>query len=137
MSDNSQKIDSSRTVVVIDDDCDSLSYLTALLQRHGYSCAAFWRSQEALEFIRNHPVPLVVTDVFMPEMDGVQLMSEIKKVRPEAAIVALTGYGQPYLRCMKLLGAVDSLRKPIDAAALMELIKRCLGNDGGLDYCEA
>lgn len=137
MSKDQGNLDSSDMVVVIDDDCDSLSYLTTLLQRHGIRCAAFWRSQEALEYIRNHPVNVVVTDVFMPEMDGVQLISEIKKVRPEAAIVALTGYGQPYLRCMKLLGAVDSLRKPIDAAALMALIARCLGKEGGLDWCNA
>lgn len=137
MSNNPQPPGSSQTVVVIDDDCDSLSYLTTLLQRHGLRCAAFWRSEEALEFIHNHPVRLVVTDVFMPEMDGVQLLSEIRKIRPETAIVALTGYGQPYLRCMKMLGAVDSLRKPIDAGAFIELVARCLDQGGSLDPCTA
>lgn len=137
MSKNAKTFDSSETVVVIDDDCDSLSYLTALLQRHGLRCAAFWRSEEALDFIQKHPVRLVVTDVFMPEMDGVQLLSAIKKVRPEASIVALTGYGQPYLRCMKLLGAVESLRKPVDAGAFIEVVRCCLEPNGSLDPCNA
>lgn len=115
-------------VVVIDDDCDSLEYVTTLLDRHGIRCAAFWQPREALEFIAAHPVSVVVTDVFMPDVDGVQLISAIRKCRPDASVIALTGYNDSYLRCMKLLGAVEGISKPIDAAALVAAVHRCLGH---------
>jgi FixJ family two-component response regulator len=119
----------SPLVVVIDDDCDSLEYIAILLDRHGIRCASFWRSREALDFIRAQPVAVVVTDVFMPEVDGVQLISAIRQCRPEAAVIALTGHNDSYLRCMKLLGAVEGISKPIDAAVLLAAVRRCLSRD--------
>lgn len=124
----------SPLVVVIDDDCDSLEYVATLLDRHGIRCAAFWQSREALEFIATQPVAVVITDVFMPEVDGVQLISTIRKSHPEASVIALTGHADSYLRCMKLLGAVEGISKPVDAGALVAAVRRCLG-DGTCGRC--
>jgi len=129
--------ESPARIVVIDDDCDSLAYLTTLLSRRGVRCAAFWRSQEALDYIRTHPVAVVVTDIFMPEVDGVQLISAIKDCRPEAAVIALSGYNQSYLRCMKLLGAIAAISKPVDPAALVAAIDRCLDPTFSDGLCQA
>jgi len=129
--------ESPARIVVIDDDCDSLAYLTTLLSRRGVRCAAFWRSQEALDYIRTHPVAVVVTDIFMPEVDGVQLISAIKDCRPEAAVIALSGYNQSYLRCMKLLGAIAAISKPVDPAALVAAIDRCLDPTFSDCLCQA
>jgi DNA-binding NtrC family response regulator len=114
------------SVVVIDDDCDSLDFLTTLLTRRGIRCAAFWQSQQALDYIREHPVLVVITDVFMPEIDGVQLISAIKECRPEASVIALSGYNQSYLRCMRVLGAIAGMSKPVDSKALVATVGRCL-----------
>lgn len=124
-------------IVVIDDDCDSLAYLTTLLSRRGIRCVAFWRSQEALDYIRAHPVAVVVTDIFMPEVDGVQLISAIKDCRPEAAVIALSGYNQSYLRCMKVLGAIAAISKPVDPATLVAAIDRCLDPTFSGNLCQA
>ncbi len=120
---NSQDVAS---VVVIDDDLDSLDFLTTLLTRRGIPCRAFWQSQEALDYIRDNPVLVVVTDIFMPEIDGVQLISAIKECRPEASVIALSGYNQSYLRCMQVLGAIAGMSKPVDSDALVAAIDRCL-----------
>jgi len=116
----------SARIVAIDDDCDVLAYLVALLARHGFDCAAFWRPDDALEYIRTHPVSVVLTDVFMPEVDGIQLISAIKDCCPEAMVVGLSGYNRSYLRCMKALGAFACITKPIDPDGLMETIEQCL-----------
>lgn len=130
-------LESLARIVVIDDDCDSLAYLTTLLSRRGIRCVAFWRSQEALDYIRAHPVNVVVTDIFMPEVDGVQLISAIKDCRPEAAVIALSGYNQSYLRCMKVLGAIAAISKPVDPAILVAAIDRCLDPTFSGSLCQA
>ena len=116
----------SARIIVIDDDCDILDYLVALLARHGFRCAAFLRPDEALEYIRARPVEVVLSDVFMPEVDGIQLISEIKECCPEAVVIGLSGYNQSYLRCMQALGAFACIAKPIDPAVLIETIEQCL-----------
>lgn len=113
-------------IVAIDDDCDILAYLVALLSRHGFHCTAFWRPDEALDYIRKNPVSVVLTDIFMPEVDGIQLIAEIKNCRPTAAVIGLSGYNHSYLRCMEALGAFASHAKPIDPAGLMHTIRQCL-----------
>ena len=115
----------SRTVV-IDDDCDHLAFLSTLLSREGIGCASFWCSKAALDYIQKHPVSVVVTDVFMPQVDGVQLIAAIKNCRPKAAVVAMSGYQESYLRCMRALGATAGLSKPVDPATLVDVVKRCL-----------
>ena len=124
-------------VVVIDDDCDSLDYLTTLLSRTGIRCEAFWRSRDALDYIRIHAVSVIVTDIFMPEVDGVELISAIKDCRPEAAVIALSGYNQSYLRCMKVLGAITAISKPADPAVLMAAVNRCLDPNFAGNFCQA
>jgi two-component system phosphoglycerate transport system response regulator PgtA len=120
------RIESSANIVVIDDDCDSLDYLTTLLARKGIHCVAFCDPTAALNYIRAHAVSVVVTDIFMPDVDGVELITAIGKCRPETAVIALSGYPQSYLRCMKMLGAVAGMAKPVDPAALVSAVGGCL-----------
>jgi len=124
------------SVVVIDDDFDSLDHLTTLLARRGIRCAAFWQSQEGLDYIREHPVLVVVTDIFMPEIDGVQLISAIKECRPEVSVIALSGYNQSYLRCMEVLGAIAGMKKPVDSDALVAAVDRCLTSESAAEIYE-
>lgn len=130
---NSQDVAS---VVIIDDDLDSLDFLATLLTRRGIRCRAFWQSQEALDYIRDNPVLVVVTDVFMPQIDGVQLISAIKECRPEASVIALSGYNQSYLRCMQVLGAVAGMSKPVNSDALVAAIDQCLTSEAAVEIYE-
>lgn len=137
METDSSGIQAFAKVVLIDDDSDSLDYLTALLSRHDIPCAAFWRSEDALAYIRTHPVAVVVTDIFMPEVDGVQLIAAIRDCHPEVAVIAMSGYQESYLRCMRALGAAASLRKPVDPAVLVAALLRCLDSAFTGDLCQA
>jgi len=114
------------SLVVIDDDRDSLAYLTALFSRRGIRYEAFARAPEALEFIRTHAVSVVVTDIVMPDVDGVEILSAVKCYRPCAAVIALSGYDQLYLRSMVAFGAVAQMTKPVDPAVLLAAVEGCL-----------
>lgn len=123
--------------VVIDDDCDNLAYLAALLSREDIPCCAFSDSEDALDYICAHPVSVVVTDVFMPEVDGVQLIAAIKDCRPDIAVIAMSGYQESYLRCMQALGAIAGLGKPVDPGTLMAVLARCLSPGFNGEICQA
>jgi DNA-binding NtrC family response regulator len=129
MDTNPKGSESFAKIVVIDDDRDNLAYLVALLSRKEIPCSAFSHSEDALEYICANPVSVVVTDVFMPEVDGVQLITAIKGCRPEVAVIAMSGYQESYLRCMEALGATAGLSKPVDPKILMATLARCLDPD--------
>lgn len=136
MDTNPKGTESLAKIVVIDDDCDNLAYLAALLSRKGIPCSAFSRSEQALDYICTHPVSVVVTDVFMPGVDGVQLIAAIKDRCPETAVIAMSGYQETYLRCMKALGATAGLSKPVDPGVLMATLARCLEPRRGAKLCQ-
>ncbi len=118
------------TIVVIDDDADYLAFLTALLLRAGYTCRGFGRAQAALEYIRANSVAVVVTDIFMPETDGIEVLGAIRRESPATAVIALSGsdqqYRRIYLNLMQVLGALCELTKPIDPEGLLAAVERCL-----------
>lgn len=124
-------------IVLIDDDCDNLAYLVTLLSRKKIPCSAFSHSEDALDYICTHPVSVVVTDVFMPEVDGVQLIAAIKDCRPEVAVIAMSGYQKSYLRCMQALGATAGLSKPVDPTLLIATLARCLDPMFNGKLCQA
>ncbi len=118
------------TIVVIDDDADYLAFLTALLRRAGYCCQGFSRARAALEFVRTNPVVLVVTDIFMPETDGIEVLGQIQRESPGTAVIALSGANQQYRRIylglMQALGTICELTKPIDPEGLLTAVASCL-----------
>lgn len=80
--------------------------------------------KEALEFVVNHEVDIVMTDIRMPEMNGLELIKNIREKRPDIRCILLTGYQEfEYAREALRYGAAAYLLKPIDEDELCELIK--------------
>lgn len=123
---------SAAPIVVIEDHPEYLDYLATLLRRAGYAVAPFKAAGAALEFLRHHPASIVITDVFMPEMDGFEVLSQVRRWFPALPIIAISGdgpsIGQMFLDAMRHLGACAALTKPIDAAALLAAITECLAH---------
>ncbi|HWE75179.1 MAG TPA: response regulator [Stellaceae bacterium] len=116
-----------RRIVLIDDQRDHLAYMTTLLARHGYSSAGFASARDALDHIENHQVDLVIADVFMPDMDGFELLRILQRRSAPIPVVTLSGgdrrgHGDFFLRCTRLLGAVATLRKPLHVDALLVIL---------------
>jgi CheY-like chemotaxis protein len=117
-------------IVVIEDHPEYLDYLATLLRRAGYAVAPFTAAGAAVRFLQHHFASIVITDVFMPEMDGFEVLSEVRRRFPALPIIAVSGdapgQGPTFLDAMRHLGACAALTKPIDAAALLAAIAQCL-----------
>src|SRR5215472_1065069 len=117
-------------IVVIEDHPEYLDYLATLLRRAGYAVFPFAAASAAVEHLRHHRVSVVITDVFMPEMDGFEVLHEVRQLLPTLPIIAVSGdgpcQGPLFLDAMRHLGACAALEKPIDAAALLAAVALCL-----------
>ncbi len=122
-------------IVVIEDHPEHLDYLATLLRRAGYVVAAFDNAMHALRYMAHCPVSLVITDVFMPEMDGFEVLRTLQQSHPGVPLIAVSGAASrddaDFLACMKTLGARAVFTKPLDATALLGAASLLAGGDLG------
>jgi DNA-binding NtrC family response regulator len=120
-------------IVVIEDHPEYLDYLGTLLQRAGYIVAAFRTATAAMRYIEHCSASVVITDVFMPDMDGFEVLKDLQRAYPGLPVIAISGDGLPdqslFLEGMRHLGARAAFAKPLDTAALLATV-RSLAKDG-------
>ena len=116
-----------KPVLVVDDDERTRRILQMLLQRLGLPCEAFESAPDALEMLRRESAALVLTDLRMPAMNGVEFLRELRQLDTEVPVIVLTAYGtvESAVEAMKL-GAIDFISKPFDVEALEVLVQRSL-----------
>ena len=113
------------TILVVDDDLMVRGVLEQLLARKGYAIKGVSSGREALDFIKNNPVDLVVTDIVMPEMSGFELLQVIKKSFPEVGVIMMTGYGDACsVKEALSLGADEYITKPFKGQEVSLIIER-------------
>jgi len=115
-------------ILVVDDEKEIREFLNKALSRlGGYHVELAGSGEEALQKIEKNPFNLVLTDLKMPKMDGLQLIAEIAKLRPETLTMMMTGHGtiDSALEAMKH-GASDYLMKPLNLDELMVRLRRVL-----------
>ena len=114
-------------VVVIDDDEAVLDSLRVLLESEGFQVEAFERASTFLQQFEGELPSCLVTDVRMPDMDGLELMRALAARGPLPPVIIITGHGEVPMavRAMKL-GARDFLEKPFDTADLISSIRNSL-----------
>lgn len=114
-------------ILVVDDEPDMLSTCKKFLERAGYMVWVAERGANALEAFQKEDHDLVLTDLKMPGMDGMTLLREIKRRRPETVVVMFTGYGtiQDAVTAMKE-GAFDFITKPFTPDQLMISVDRAV-----------
>lgn len=117
-------------VLLIDDDAEVRSPLATWLSRHGHEVVEAGNGLEGLALLEDGGIDVVVTDIIMPDMEGIETILRIRKRWPEMPVVAISGggSGEPSqaLRPASRLGAHATLRKPFRPAALGELIESLL-----------
>ena len=85
-------------IVVVDDEKIVTSAFAALLKVEGFSDAHFFnKPAEALEFLKKNTPDIVISDFLMPEMNGLEFLSEVKELYPEVSRILLTGYADKVL----------------------------------------
>jgi len=114
----------AKTILLVDDDVDLLRSVAEVLRGSGYAVVEHSDSEEALEcFRRNEDLTCILTDIDMPGMDGISLLSEIRRIRPVADTLLMTG-NFDHLET-EVLGNVQCLRKPFSSGELLEALELC------------
>jgi len=122
----------SARILLIDDDPDVLLAIEILLSHLGYTVETARNGSEGLKMFRANAPDLVLTDIIMPEQEGIETIIEMRRLQPNAKIVAMSGGGpmnRDSLLAMTLkLGASDTLAKPYDDEQLARVIERVMAS---------
>ncbi len=119
----------AHTVLVVEDDSTLREALVDTLELHGYQCLQAGNGLQALQLLERNTISLVVSDVNMPEMDGMELLKNVRRQYPHIPMLLLTAYGciASSVEAMRA-GAADYIVKPFEPSVLLELIEEHLGN---------
>lgn len=107
-------------VLVVDDEVEFLETLVKRLKKRNLRISSTTNGEEALQQLKEAPVDVVVLDVKMPGMSGIQALKEIKRICPLVEVIMLTGHANIEVAIEGMeLGAFDYLMKPIDIDELL------------------
>lgn len=113
------------SVLVVDDDKYVNEYITETVTRAGFEPITAFSGEDALQKIRNKAPDIVLTDLKMPEMDGIALLEHMKRLTPETVVVIMTAYGTVAKAVSAIRkGAYDFLLKPVTPETVEHILKR-------------
>lgn len=121
------RLSDKRTILVIDNDADLTRALATRLTSLGYRCVTAASGAQGLAAFRAGNIDLVVSDLNMPDGDGVVLAETIRRTS-EVPIIFVTGFRDDFKRRLRLVKNVTTLRKPFDSKDLVDLITAALAN---------
>jgi DNA-binding response OmpR family regulator len=114
-------------VLIIDDNEDLTGSLKMCLEGEGFEVAVAANGEQALKHLERSAADVVVTDLFMPDKDGIETIMELRNRYPRCKIIAMSGWtslqGSDYLSVARELGALHTLTKPFDPSQLTRLLR--------------
>lgn len=114
------------TIVIVDDEDMVLTSLSSLLSLETeYDVESFTSPKEALSYVREHDVDIVLSDYLMPEMDGITFLAQVREVRPEVPRIILTGYAdkENAIKAINEVGLFQYIEKPWDNDDLLIILR--------------
>lgn len=117
-----------KVILLVDDEPTLRTLVRKILERAGHTVLEGAGPHEALELARRHPmIDLLLTDVVMPEMGGVELAREVEKIAPNARVLYMSGYPDETLARQGVpIEKAEFLRKPFSPELLAKTIRRIL-----------
>ena len=114
-------------ILVVDDNKDLANTLVEYLSRLGHKATAAYGGREGLSCFRDSDFDMVITDLKMPDLDGMELLVEIKALQSRAIVLVITGYGT-IDEAVKAIenGAYDFISKPFELRTLEVIVNRAL-----------
>ena len=118
----------SGRILVVDDDAGVREVLQSMLEAAGYSVAVAVNGREALAAMREGSFDCIITDLVMPEQEGIETIKMIRRDYPDLGIIAMSGaFGGDYLRIASYLGAHATLSKPVQLPTLLATVSSLIG----------
>jgi anti-anti-sigma factor len=112
-------------ILVVDDEKSTLSMFNLFLSAYGYTVLTAENGTEGLQLFEKEKPPIVITDIKMPGVDGIELLRQIKELDEMTEVIMITGHGDMELAVKALdLDATDFINKPIQRPALDSALKR-------------
>jgi CheY-like chemotaxis protein len=122
------------TILLVEDQEEMSAMIVATLELKGYHVVTAANGREVEKALAAHAVDLVLTDLLMPEKDGIEVMSDLRHDRPELPIIAMSGGGAMpasfYLHLARNFGAKTVLLKPFTEELLLAEIGKLLPSSG-------
>jgi len=114
-----------KSILVVDDEENARIALSKILSREGYSVSSASNGFEALNYLRGKDVDLVITDINMPEMNGMEFLRELGRFHPATNVIMITAYGEveSYIEAMDL-GVFEYINKPVKIDELKKIITK-------------
>lgn len=123
-----------KRILVIDDDDHVRSMIRYILERTGYEVVEAEDGEVGTRLYRTQPCDLIITDIFMPEKEGLETIRELVRDFPEVKIIAISGGGMTgalsYLALARSFGALRTIAKPFDRHELLAAVGELLGPGG-------
>lgn len=120
-----------KRILIVEDEENTRQALSRLLVREGFLVDSVSNGCEALTYLRRQSVNLIVTDMKMPQMDGMTFLRELNKNFPRSNVIMITAYGgvESYLEAMNL-GAFEYINKPVQIEELKIIMRKILETEG-------
>lgn len=114
-----------KRILIVDDEENTRLGLTKLLTHDGFEVGSVANGHEALDYLNQQKVNLVISDINMPEMNGLVFLRELSRKFPSTNVIMITAYGgvESYLEAMSL-GAYEYLHKPVRLDELRSVMKK-------------
>jgi len=114
-------------VCLVDDDLSVLKSIERLLASDGFSVRAFNKPKEFLTYVQAHAVPLVVLDIWMEEMSGLEVQAQLSALSPQTRVIIITGREDQTAKSTALqLGVIAFFTKPFDDDQFLSAVRRAL-----------
>ena len=118
-------------ILVIDDDGQVRDAIRRILERAGHTVLDAADGEAGIRLYRERPTDLIITDIFMPEQDGIETIQQLRREFPGVKIIAISGGDRTRTMDLRkdaeLLGASRSLRKPFELTELLKAVSELLG----------
>lgn len=123
-----------KRILFVDDDREFRATQEEALKRANYEAVSVSNGKEALAMLEVADFDLLITDIIMPEMEGIELIREITKTRPALKVIAISGGGRgnpgDYLMIAQKLGVSEVLAKPYSREDLLSAVRNTLATAG-------
>jgi len=123
-------MEAKRVILIVDDEEGLRDGLSKLLEDEGYAVLSAESGEQALEILQGFHIDLVLTDMRMPGMDGIELLKKMRERHGELGVIILTGYGQieSYIEAMNF-GAIEYVSKPFKVNELKFIVHKVLDSN--------
>lgn len=117
-----------KSLLIVDDEADLAGFMAEMLTMHGYKCISETSSIEALKLYENAPdaFDLIITDQTMPGLTGCDMIVKIREIKPDQAVIMVTGYSETMDSSLVRKLDIDFLQKPVDTNKLLQIMHKKL-----------